>query len=209
MVKGNGRPGSCGVVTRVALCGGGNMGGRLGLCVLRHVGTAVAGGAIASGYWPGCARVTHGCRLESHIAAMADIAGGGCRDMCGRFAHCGNAIVASGACPGDNPLMSVANWHPDRCGVAGITLAAGLDMGGRLAQGVGKVVGATVAGGAIACCQWASRAGMAHGGRGKGHISAMANAALGCGRNMVGRLAKRGGTIVATGAVGVCGSMRK
>ena len=120
-----------------------------------------------------------------------------------------DAVMASGACAGGAGAVHIGGSCPTGGGcVAGVALRRGADVGGVLGLRILTQIGTAVAGGAIACCQWAGCAGMAHGRRSKSCAAVMAGAALSGSRDMFDRFANCCLAVVAAGAAGVAGLVR-
>ena len=117
-------------------------------------------------------------------------------DMRCRLAQRRGAVMAGGtidvACS-----MGIRGRQPG-CGVVtGVALQRGWQVRCRFCQGILGIESAAMAGRAIAGRGWSGGSGVTHRGRGKRHIADMAGIALRGGRDMVGRLAKRIGSVVA------------
>lgn len=115
MIEGRGGP-TGRFVAGVALLGRRYVISRFRLGVYAHIGSAVAGGALA-----GCARVVHGRRLEAGEIGVAAIARTRRRNMRGRLACCVEVVVAG--CTTSRGYAAVV----ERCvpGIGTVTSVAG------------------------------------------------------------------------------------
>lgn len=124
--------------------------------------------------------------------------------MRSRFAACIDVVVTGGAGAGHNPGVGKAGGLPGCSRMAGVAGLGRRDMGSVLHLRINGNVGAVMAGRAVAGCDRACGAGVAHRCRGKSRVVLVAGVALRRRGNMDGGLAKGAGTVVARRAA-ACG----
>ena len=144
--------------------------------------------------------MVHAGWFECGVIAVAGIALRRSRNMGTRFAERRAAVMTGRT--GSDSIRGVYKRRtaPHRCRlVAGIALGRGDNVSSRLGLGVGKGIGTTVAGRAIACGKGATGICMVHGGRIEGREILVAGVAGRRRQNVIRRLAKGTGAVVTAG----------
>ena len=184
--------GDTGRMAGVALCRGGHVGRRLDLSIDAQISAIVASRAIASHYRPRSAGVIHRRRGKGREIGMAGIAGGRRRNMGGRLAESGYAIVACGTSTGadNNTRVREICRLPGCCPMAVVARQGGGNVRRWLGLGIDRDEGSAMAGDTVIGGYRARRPAVTHRCRREGREGVMANVTGSRRRNMRGRFAQ-------------------
>lgn len=200
MVKGRWQPVDKTVVAGLASCRRRQVVGRLDV----DIGVSTAMTIAAARRGDTGMRIRGNQRQPGNPGPVAVLAGLGCRDMRSRFAACVDIVVTSCAGTGHNSDVGKTGWLPERGRMANVTGLSRRYMGHILGLGIGGNVGTIMAARAVAGCRWSGCQGMTHNRRGKRRVILVTSVTLRRCGYMVGRLAKRIGTVMAGRAAPGC-----